>query len=212
MRVVVLISGEGTNLQALIDAAQHDDAQFAIVAVFSDRAAARGLDRARNSGIAAHHVDPRTFSSREAFDSALADSIEAYEPDLIVLAGFMRILSPAFVARFADRMLNIHPSLLPKFKGLHTHRRVLEAEETEHGATVHFVTTELDGGPPVLQYRIEIDPDDTEESLSAKVHVGEYIILPRAVSWFAQGRLQLAGGRVMLDGERLMGPVRIGDQ
>lgn len=208
LRVVVLISGEGTNLQALIEAARLD-AQFAVVAAFSDRAGARGLERARNSGIAAHHIDPQAFSSREDFDSALADAIDAYEPGLIVLAGFMRILDPAFVARFADRILNIHPSLLPKFKGLHTHRRALEAGETEHGATVHFVTVELDGGPPILQYRVDIAPGDTEASLSAKVHTGEYIILPRAVSWFAEARLQLVDGHVMLDGERLTRPGRI---
>jgi phosphoribosylglycinamide formyltransferase-1 len=207
LQVIVLISGEGTNLQTLIDAAQLEGAGFAVVAVFSDRGDARGLDRARQSGIAAHHIDPRKYPSREDFDEALADAIASYSPGLIVLAGFMRILSPGFVARFADRMLNIHPSLLPKLKGLHTHRRALAAAEVEHGASVHFVTAELDGGPIVVQYRIRIRDSDTEDSLSARVHEGEYIILPLAVGWFAAGRLRLESGRAILDGEALSTPV-----
>jgi len=207
--VVVLISGEGTNLQALIDAIRDDVADYAIAAVFSDRANARGLERARNAGIPAHHVDPNSYSSREAFDRALADAICYYEPGLLVLAGFMRILGPGFVARFADRMLNIHPSLLPKFKGLHTHRRALAAAETEHGATVHFVTAELDGGPAVIQYRIRVRESETEDSLSARVQQGEYIILPRAVGLFAEGRLRLESGRAILDGEALRTPMRV---
>lgn len=207
--VVVLISGEGTNLQALIDAIQNDLASYAIVAVFSDRADARGLERACKAGIPAHHVDPSSYSSRETFDQALADAIYQYEPGLLVLAGFMRILSPGFVARFADRILNIHPSLLPKFKGLRTHQRALAAAETEHGATVHFVTAELDGGPAVIQYRIRVGEAETEDSLSARVHQGEYIILPRAVGLFAEGRLRLESGRAILDGEALQAPARV---
>lgn len=202
----MLISGEGTNLQALIDAAHEADAPYAIAAVFSNRASAGGLERAGRAGIPAHTIDARGFTSREHFDAALADAVGACDAGLIVLAGFMRILGPAFVARFADRMLNIHPSLLPAFKGLDTHRRALAAGVDRHGATVHFVTDELDGGPPVIQYRIPVRDDDTQDTLSARVHEGEYIILPRAVRWYAEGRLRLVNGRATLDGKPLSEP------
>lgn len=208
LRVVVLISGEGTNLQALIDAAA-SGAPFEVVAVFSDRADARGLERARAAGIEAHHLDPREYADRAAFDAALADAIDEHAPGLIVLAGFMRILSPAFVTRFADRLLNIHPSLLPKFKGLHTHRRVLAEGETAHGATVHLVTPELDDGPPIMQYHIGVRPDDDEDTLAARVHEGEYLIYPRTVELFAEGRIRIDTGRVLLDEETLSSPVRV---
>ncbi len=158
------------------------------------------------------HVDPRSHADRSAFDRSLADEISSFSPDLIVLAGFMRILGAEFVARFEGRMLNIHPSLLPKFKGLDTHRRVIEAGEREHGATVHFVTAELDGGPPVIQYRIAIDDSDSEESLSARVHAGEYIILPHTVELIATGRLQWDNGTVIIDDEMLSKPLRIDEQ
>jgi phosphoribosylglycinamide formyltransferase-1 len=207
LKVVVLISGEGTNLQALIDAAASPDASFEVVAVFSNRADARGLERARDAGIAAHTLDPHEFSDRALFDAALAQAIRRYEPGLVVLAGFMRILSPAFVSCFEGRLINIHPSLLPKFKGLHTHRRVLAEGETEHGATVHLVTAELDDGPPLMQYRIGIRPGDTEDTLAARVHKGEYLIYPRTVAWFAEGRVKIDAGRVLLDGEALNEPV-----
>ncbi|HSG65838.1 MAG TPA: phosphoribosylglycinamide formyltransferase [Gammaproteobacteria bacterium] len=209
LRLVVLVSGEGTNLQALIDAESAEAARYSIVAVLSDRRDARGLERARRAGIPAQHLDPRSYAGRDAFDAALGDAIAAHEPGLIVLAGFMRILGADFVGRFAGRMLNIHPSLLPKLKGLHTHRRALENAETEHGATVHFVTAELDGGPTVIQYRTPVTDDDTEDTLSARVHAGEYIILPRAVGWFAEGRLRLQGASAVLDGKPLLEPVRV---
>ncbi|NIW24340.1 MAG: phosphoribosylglycinamide formyltransferase [Gammaproteobacteria bacterium] len=209
LKVVVLISGNGTNLQALIDSAASSDARFEVAAVFSNRADARGLDRARRAGIAAHVIDPREFDDRERFDAALADAVDEYEPGLVVLAGFMRILSPAFVNRFADRLVNIHPSLLPKFKGLHTHRRVLAEGETEHGATVHLVTAELDDGQPIMQYRLDIRADDTEDSLEARVHEGEYLIYPRTVAMFAEGRVTIDAGHVLLDGEIMSEPVRI---
>jgi phosphoribosylglycinamide formyltransferase-1 len=212
LRVVVLVSGEGTNLQALIDAGNAATSPYAIVAVLSDRPDARGLERARLASVPAQHVDPKSYVGREAFDAALGDAVAAHEPGLIVLAGFMRILGPAFVDRFTGRMLNIHPSLLPKLKGLHTHRRALEARETEHGATVHFVTGELDGGPRVIQYRVAITGLDTEATISARVHQGEHIIFPRAVSWFAEGRLRLQRGRAVLDGKPLLEPVRIEGQ
>ena len=204
-RVAVLISGEGSNLQALIDAERTGDLEAKIVAVVSNRGAARGLERARTAGIDARHV-PSPGAERSGYDAALAAALAPYAPDLLVLAGFMRILGPEFVASFAGRMLNIHPSLLPSYTGLETHRRVLAAGERWHGATVHFVTAELDAGPSVLQYRLRVRAGDTADSLAARVHVGEHLILPRAVQWFAQGRLRLASGSVMLDGQPLPHP------
>jgi phosphoribosylglycinamide formyltransferase-1 len=204
-RVAVLISGEGSNLQALIDAERTGDLEAKIVAVVSNRGAARGLERARTAGIDARHV-PSRAAERSVYDAALAAALAPYAPDLLVLAGFMRILGSEFVASYAGRMLNIHPSLLPAYTGLETHRRVLEAGERWHGATVHFVTAELDAGPAALQYRLRIRAGDTADSLAARVHVGEHIILPRAVQWFAQGRLRLASGSVMLDGRPLPHP------
>lgn len=205
--VVVLISGEGTNLQALIDAAADGRLDARIAATISDRRNARGLERARRAGIDAIHIPPREFADREAFDRALADTIDGLEPAAIVLAGFMRVLGPAVVRRFEGRMLNIHPSLLPKYPGLDTHRRVLEAGEREHGATVHFVTEELDAGPAVIQYRIPVRADDSVDTLVERVHRGEHLILPRATRWLATGRLRLVADMPMLDGERLEKPV-----
>ena len=210
-RVAVLISGEGTNLQALIDAARAGQLGARMVAVVSDRAAARGLERARAAGIEALHL-PAGGRTRSEYDAALAALLEPREPDLLVLAGFMRIFGPAFVEQFAGRMLNIHPSLLPKHPGLDTHRRVLESGDPWHGATVHFVTAQLDAGPAIIRYRLAVRPGDTAESLAQRVHVGEHIILPRAVSWFAAGRLRLEGGSVMLDGRALPAPVSIDEE
>jgi phosphoribosylglycinamide formyltransferase 1 len=206
-RVAVLISGEGSNLQALIDAAQAGQLGASIVTVVSNRGAARGLDRARSAGIEALHLAPKRGQERADYDAALARLLAPREPDLIVLAGFMRILSPPFVALYDGRMLNLHPSLLPKYPGLDTHRRVLEAGDGWHGATVHFVTDELDGGPPIIQYRLPVNPGDTADILAQRVHKGEHIILPRAVSWFSAGRLRLAGRSVMLDGRALPAPI-----
>jgi phosphoribosylglycinamide formyltransferase-1 len=205
-RVAVLISGEGSNLQALLDAASAGTLGAEIAVVVSNRAAARGLGRARDAGVPARHLGGRDVT-REAYDEALATLLAEYAPNLLVLAGFMRILSPRFVERFEGRILNIHPSLLPSYPGLDTHRRVLEAGERWHGATVHFVTADLDAGPPALQYRLPVRSDDTVESLTARVHVGEHFILPRAVEWFVGGRLRLENGSVMLDGRRLLQPV-----
>lgn len=207
--VVVLISGEGTNLQALIDASRAGMLGARIAAAISDRAEARGLDRARRGGIEAVHVGREDFATREAYESALADVIDRHTPRAVVLAGFMRVLGSAFVQHYAGRMLNIHPSLLPRYRGLDTHRRVLDAGEREHGATVHFVTPELDAGPRVLQYRISVHPDDTPETLAARVHRGEYLILPRAASWLAAGRLRLENDQVILDDQPLSGPIVI---
>jgi phosphoribosylglycinamide formyltransferase 1 len=211
-RVAVLISGEGSNLQALIDAAGAARLGAEIVAVVSNRGAARGLERARAAGITALHLPAGRGQERAEYDAALAALLAPHDPELLVLAGFMRILSPTFIDRFAGRMLNIHPSLLPKYPGLDTHRRVLEAQDPWHGATVHFVTSELDLGPAVIQYRLRVRAGDTTESLAQRVHVGEHIILPRAVSWFAAGRLRLAASSVMLDGRALLTPVSIDEE
>jgi phosphoribosylglycinamide formyltransferase-1 len=212
IRVAVLVSGEGTNLQALIDAAREQRLGATLVATLSNRSGARGLERARDAGIAAAHVAAISGEPRADYDARLLAALAPHEPDLIVLAGFMRILGPAFIDAFAGRMLNIHPSLLPKYPGLDTHRRVVAAGDRWHGATVHFVTHELDAGPPIVQYRLRVQPNDTAESLAARVHVGEHMILPRAVTWFAAGRLRLAGRSVMLDGRALDGPVLVAEE
>lgn len=211
-RVAVLISGEGSNLQALIDAARTGQLGARIVTVVSNRGAARGLERARAAGIEALHLGAARGQERADYDAALAALLAPREPDLVVLAGFMRILGPRFVEIYRGRMLNLHPSLLPKYPGLDTHRRVLEAADEWHGATVHFVTDELDGGPAVIQYRLPVSGGDTADSLAQRVHRGEHLILPRAVSWFAAGRLRLSGGSVMLDGRALDAPVSVDEE
>jgi phosphoribosylglycinamide formyltransferase-1 len=204
--VVVLISGGGTNLQALIDAARRD-LPIDLRAVVSNRPGAYGLERAAAAGIPTRVVDHRAFADRAAFDQALVDTIDAFSPGLVVLAGFMRILTPAFVGHYRGRLLNIHPSLLPRYQGLHTHRRVLEAGDREHGASVHFVTEELDGGPVIIQARVPVRSDDTEQTLAARVLEREHRIFPAAIRWFAEGRLRLDGARVVLDGTPLDAPV-----
>lgn len=205
--VVVLISGGGSNLQALIDAQRNGALPIALRGVISNRADAYGLTRARHAEIPTEVLSHRDFSTRDAYDVALAELVAGFDPGLIALAGFMRILTPAFVSRFHGRMFNIHPSLLPKFPGLHTHQRALDADETEHGATVHFVTETLDGGPAVLQARVPVLPSDDAERLAARVLEQEHRIYPQTVRWFAQGRLHLgADGRPVLDGEPLQAP------
>lgn len=211
-RVAVLVSGEGSNLQALIDSARVGTLGATIVCVASNRAAARGLERARAADIPAVHVGAIKGEAREVYDARLAEAMLPHAPDFIVLAGFMRIFSASFVEHFAGRMVNIHPSLLPAYPGLETHRRVLEAREAWHGATVHFVTAELDAGPAIIQYRLALRADDTPESLARRVHAGEHIILPRAVTWLAAGRLRLVGASVMLDGQPLARPVLINEE
>lgn len=201
--VVVLISGSGSNLQALIDSVAHDGNPARIAAVISNRADAYGLQRAKQAGIATELLDHKQFDGREAFDAALIQAIDAHQPDLVVLAGFMRILTPGFVQHYAGRLLNIHPSLLPKYKGLHTHQRALEAGDSEHGCSVHFVTEELDGGPLVVQAVLPVMADDTAESLASRVHQQEHHIYPLAVRWFAEGRLRLDAQGAMLDGQPL---------
>ncbi len=198
-RIVVLISGSGSNLQALID--QLDQSQGCIVSVLSNRADAYGLQRAQQAGIETQVLSHKDYTTRELYDQALMERIDAARADLVILAGFMRILSPAFVAHYEGRLLNIHPSLLPKYKGLDTHKRVLEAGDSEHGATVHFVTEELDGGPLIIQSRVAVFADDTEETLAARVQQREHLLYPLAMNWFACGRLKLTDKGVCLDGK-----------
>jgi phosphoribosylglycinamide formyltransferase-1 len=210
--VVVLISGSGSNLQALIDAQAAGELPVEIRAVISNRADAFGLERAARAGIEGRALSHRAFPSRDAYDAELGNLVEGFAPGLVVLAGFMRILTPGFVARFRGRMFNIHPSLLPKYRGLHTHQRAIEAGDREHGATVHFVTDELDGGPAVIQARVPVYAGDDAETLAARVLEREHLIYPRAVDWFAEGRVRLgADGRAWLDGRPLGAPVQWDD-
>ncbi|UVL60432.1 phosphoribosylglycinamide formyltransferase [Pseudomonas sp. B21-032] len=201
--VVVLLSGTGSNLQALIDSTRTGDSPVRLCAVISNRADAYGLQRAKDAGIATAVLDHKAFDGREAFDAALVELIDGYRPQLVVLAGFMRILSAGFVRHYQGRLLNIHPSLLPKYKGLHTHQRALEAGDAEHGCSVHFVTEELDGGPLVVQAVIPVELDDTPERLAQRVHSQEHLIYPLAVRWFAEGRLRLGEHGALLDGQPL---------
>lgn len=189
--VVVLLSGTGSNLQALIDSTRTGNSPVRIAAVLSNRSDAYGLQRARDAGIATRSLDHKTFEGREAFDSALIELIDAFNPKLVVLAGFMRILSADFVRHYEGRLLNIHPSLLPKYKGMHTHQRALDAGDREHGCSVHFVTEELDGGPLVVQAVVPVESNDSAQSLAQRVHTQEHRIYPLAVRWFAEGRLIL---------------------
>ncbi|MBQ0130731.1 MAG: phosphoribosylglycinamide formyltransferase [Comamonas sp.] len=201
--VVVLLSGSGSNLQALIDSKDVKESPATLRAVISNRADAPGLQRAKNAGIDTRVLDHTAFEGREAFDAALIDIIDTFNPHLVVLAGFMRILSADFVRHYQGRLLNIHPSLLPKYKGLHTHQRALEAQDREHGCSVHFVTEELDGGPLVVQAVIPVEPEDTPSSLAQRVHAQEHRIYPLAVRWFAEGRLSLDEQGALLDGQLL---------
>lgn len=198
-RIVVLISGSGSNLQAIIDAIQVDRINGEIQAVISNRPGVLGLERAQKANIPTELLDHKDFESREAFDSAMMTLIDGYQPDLVVLAGFMRILTGEFVRHYQGRLLNIHPSLLPKYKGLHTHQRAIEAGDAEHGCTVHFVTEELDGGPLAVQGAVSIDKEDTAESLQQKVHKVEHQIYPLAVELFCAERLAWTPEGVVMD-------------
>lgn len=197
-RIVILISGRGSNMQAIVEAARAERWPAEIAAVISNRADAAGLAFAASHGIPTAVVASKAYSDRHAFDTALASAIDTYTPDLVVLAGFMRILTPAFVERYAGRLLNIHPSLLPSFPGLDTHRRALDAGVKLHGATVHFVTSELDGGPIAAQAAVPVLDDDDEARLAARVLRQEHLLYPRAVRAFIDGRLTLEGGRARL--------------
>lgn len=203
LRVVVLVSGNGSNLQAIIDRIITKNINAQVVAVISNKADAYGLVRAANAGINTELIDHNDYQSRETFDKALQDKIDSYQADLVVLAGFMRILTDEFVNHFSGHMINIHPSLLPKYQGLHTHRRALEAGDEEHGASVHFVTPELDGGPVILQAKVPVKSNDNEETLAQRVHEVEHIIYPKVIEWFAQQRLTLNDNTVMLDKKKM---------
>lgn len=205
--IVILISGRGSNMHAIAERAASGDLPVEVRAVVSDKAEAAGLATAAAMNIPTRSLSAREFADRASYDQALAALVQSFEPKLVVLAGFMRILSPGFIAAFADRILNIHPSLLPLYRGLHTHRRALEAGDSLHGCSVHFVTEELDGGPLVIQSQVKVLPGDSENSLSARVQQQEHRIYSQAIDWFARGRLQLRDQRAWLDGQPLAAPV-----
>ena len=195
-RIVILISGRGSNMEAIVQRCAREDWPAQVVAVVSNKASAAGLKFAAGQGIATAVVDHKGFATREAFDAELARAIDGFEPNLVVLAGFMRVLGTPFVQHYAGRLMNIHPSLLPAFPGLHTHRRALDAGCKAVGATVHFVTPELDHGPIVMQSVVPVRPGDDEAALSARVLATEHVIYPQAVRWFVEGKLRLAHNRV----------------
>ena len=199
---MVLVSGRGSNLQAIIDATRDGRLPADIHAVISSDPSAPALARARTAGIPAHLINHRDFPAREQFDQALMQRIDAYQPRLVVLAGFMRILGKGFIDHYSGRLINIHPSLLPAFPGLNTHARALQSGMKSHGASVHFVTHEVDGGPVIAQATVPVLPGDTPEILAERVLAEEHRIYPLAIRWFLGGRLSVKGGRVLLDGEQ----------
>lgn len=203
--IVVLISGSGSNLQAIIDACSAGLIKNSqITAVISNKENAYGLERARNANIEAIHIASNQYADREQYDEALADCIAQFKPDVVILAGFMRILSADFVRRFKGKMLNIHPSLLPKYPGLNTHQRAMDAGDDVHGTSVHFVTEELDGGPVILQARVPIFDNDTVEEVTARVQKQEHAIYPLVTQWLAENRLTMSSdGKAILDGIEL---------
>lgn len=201
--VVVLVSGNGTNLQAIIDACETNIDGGRVTAVFSNKATAFALERAKKANAAAHFVNPDEFDTRDAFDRELMNQIDEYQPDVIVLAGYMRILSTEFVRHYMGRMINIHPSLLPKYPGLNTYQRAIHAGDEEHGTSVHFVTEQLDGGPVILQAKVPIFDEDTVDTLTERVQTQEHKIYPLVVKWMVEGRLSMKAGKALLDGEPL---------
>lgn len=202
-RILVLISGNGSNLQTILDHCASGKVAGEVVGVISNRVDAYGLVRAKEAGVATAILAQQQFASRAEYDVALLALMADYQPDLVVLAGFMRILSADLVRHFAGRMINIHPSLLPKYQGLHTHQRAIDDGEREHGASVHFVTEELDGGPVILQARVPIFEGDSADEVAARVQVQEHSIYPLVVQWFCEGRLQMREGAALLDGAEL---------
>lgn len=209
IRLVVLISGRGSNLQAILDQAAHEELPVEVAAVISNRPGAHGLERARQAGVPALELDHKNFPDRPTFEAALIELIDRYRPDLVALAGFMRLLTAGFTDHYQGRLLNIHPSLLPRFRGLHTHERALAAGETEHGASIHFVTAELDGGPIIVQARVPVLPGDDPDTLAGRVLEQEHRLYPLAIRWFAEGRLRLDGERVWFDGKPLAEPLQM---
>jgi len=207
LRLAILISGRGSNMATIARECQQHRIAATVSVVISDRPGVAGITTAQGMGIETHVVSRNSAVNRDAFECSLAEAMDTHTPDLVVLAGFMRVLSAPFVERYAGRMINIHPSLLPKYTGLHTHRRVLEAGDAEHGASVHYVTPELDGGPVILQSRVPVKSGDTESSVAARVMATEHVIYPRVVGWIADGRLKWNEGRPTLDGKPLTQPV-----
>lgn len=200
-RAVVLISGSGSNLQAFIDQIDTGDLPIQLSLVISNKADAYGLERAKSAGIATAVVDHKRYASRLAFDQALIAAIDEVRPDIIILAGFMRILTPDFVNQYTNKLVNIHPSLLPKYPGTNTHQRALDAGDEWHGASIHFVVPEVDAGPIILQGRLPIMPNESAESLQQRIHKIEHQLYPQAIKWFAEQRLSFDAGKVLLDGE-----------
>lgn len=208
-RIVILISGSGSNLQALIDACAAGEIQGLIVAVISNRPEVYGLERAHLAGIETQALDHKNFADRAEFDQALMQLIDSYQPDVVVLAGFMRILTADFVQHYAGKMLNIHPSLLPAYKGVHTHQRALDDQASVHGTSVHFVTAELDAGAVILQAEVPVLAADTAETLAARVLIEEHKIYPKALGWFCAERLTCKNGYAWLDGQPLLEPLKL---
>ncbi|WP_051145202.1 phosphoribosylglycinamide formyltransferase [Thiomicrorhabdus sp. Kp2] len=206
-KIAILISGSGSNLQAIIDHQKEHAELYEIALVISNRPDAYGVTRAQNAGIQTLVIDHKKFESRESFDAVLQKAIDSINIDLIVLAGFMRILTTGFTQHFLGKMLNIHPSLLPKYTGLNTHQRALEAGDKKHGLSIHFVTAELDGGPVILQAEVPIETNDTEESLANKVHTQEHIAYPLVVEWFVTGKLALKNNQAWLNQSCLHTPI-----
>jgi len=198
--IVVLISGSGSNLQAILDACSAGFIAGKVTAVLSNKAKAYGLERAKQAGAHAIVLDHKAYADRAAYDQDLIATIDQHQPDLVVLAGFMRILTPEFVQHYQGRLLNIHPSLLPKYQGLNTHQRAIDAGDTEHGCSVHFVTAELDGGPVILQAKVPVFPGDDADTVAERVHEQEHRIYPLVVRWFCQNRLQQQSDKALLDG------------
>jgi len=208
LSAAILISGSGTNLQSFIDKTDSGELDLDISVVLSNKPGAAGLERARKANISVECIEHRNYPQREQFDAALVDTLDRYSPDLIILAGFMRILTPLFIDHFAGRIFNIHPSLLPKYPGLETHQRAIDAGDQWHGSTVHFATIELDGGPGIIQGTVPVEPGDTADTLAARVLKVEHQIYPRAAALFAAGRLEYRDGHAWLDGEHLHEPLQ----
>lgn len=203
MNIVVLISGRGSNLQSIIDEQKKGQLDITIDAVISNVPDVPGLQRAKKAGIDIHVINHKDFANRKAFDQSLQDCIDRYHPQLVVLAGFMRVLSPAFVAHYQGKLINIHPALLPKFPGLNTHLRAIEAGEEKHGVSVHFVTSEVDGGPVIAQAKVAVKAGDTADTLAARVLEQEHQLYPEVLRWFCENRITLKNNEVYFDDSRL---------
>ncbi|MBQ0831134.1 phosphoribosylglycinamide formyltransferase [Marinobacter sp.] len=210
-KVLVLASGSGTNFQALVDASRERDFPGQVIALGCNQPKAFVLERAAQANVETFVVDHKGFGSREEFDAALMAHILRHNPDLIVLAGFMRILTPDFVRAFRGKLINIHPSLLPKYTGLNTHQRALDAGDRTHGVSVHFVTEELDGGPVIAQAEVTVEPEDSSETLADKVQRKEHLLYPIVVRWLCEGRIQLGSDYVLFDGQVMKAPMRLPD-